>query len=373
MAAVRDLYDILGVHRDASDEEIKRAYRRLARELHPDVNGSNEAEERFKEVAGAYEILSDPEKRQRYDAFGATGGPQGSPFADVQDIFDLFFGAGGFGGTRTRGGRSRVQHGEDLRTSVSLGFEEAAFGSRQELVVQRAVVCDRCLGNGAEPGTAPVACRTCGGTGQLQQMRRSIFGTVMTTAPCPTCGGAGKEILDRCERCFGEGRRREPATIPVDVPAGVADGMDLRIAGAGHAGRGGGPAGDLYVSIHVEPSLAFERRGQDLYTVLDVPLTTVVLGGEVLIEALDEPERIRIEPGTESGTIVRLKGKGIPNVNRRGRGDLFVTIHVVTPTHLSKQERALFERFAEMRAQGSSRREPIQGELRRPVDGGGLG
>ncbi|HEY7666914.1 MAG TPA: J domain-containing protein [Actinomycetota bacterium] len=371
MAAVRDLYDILGVGRDASEDEIKRAYRRLARELHPDVNGSTEAEERFKEVAGAYEILSDPEKRQRYDAFGATGGPQGSPFTDVQDIFDLFFGAGGFGGFgggRTRGTRSRVWHGEDLRASVSLGFKEAAFGSHQELRIERAVVCDRCLGNGAEPGTAPVACRTCGGTGQLQQMRRSIFGAVMTSTPCPTCDGTGQEILDRCEACRGEGRRREPATVPLDVPAGVADGMELRIAGAGHAGRGGGPAGDLYVAIHVEPSVAFDRRGQDLFTVLDVPLPTVVLGGEIEIEGLDERERIHVEPGTESGTIVRLKGKGIPNVNRRGRGDLYVTLHVVTPTHLSKEERALFERFADLRGQGSSRRDPIEGELRRPAE-----
>jgi molecular chaperone DnaJ len=371
MATVRDLYDILGVGRDASDDDIKRAYRKLARELHPDVNSSTDAEERFKEVVGAYEILSDPQKRQRYDAFGSAGGPQGSPFTDVQDIFDLFFGAGGFGGFgggRGRGGRPGVHHGEDLRVSVSLGFTEAAFGSHQELSVLRAIVCDRCLGNGAEPGTAPVACRTCGGTGQLQQMRRSIFGTVMTSSPCPTCGGTGQEILDKCEACFGEGRRREPTTIPVDVPAGVADGMELRIAGAGHAGRGGGSAGDLYVAIHVEPSLAFDRRGQDLFTVLDVPLTTVVLGGEVQIEALDQQERIRIEPGTESGTIVRLKGKGIPNVNRRGRGDLFVTIHVVTPTHLSKEERKLFERFAELRGHGSSRREPIEGELRRPAD-----
>jgi len=370
MAAVRDLYDILGVRRDASEEEIKRAYRKLARELHPDVNGSTEAEERFKEIAGAYEILSDPEKRQRYDAFGSAGGPQGAPFTDVQDIFDMFFGAGGFGGFggRSRGPRSRVWHGEDLRTSISLGFGEAAFGSHQDLEVTRAVVCDRCLGNGAEPGTAPVACRTCGGTGQQQQMRRSIFGAVMTSTPCPTCDGTGQEIVDRCEACRGEGRRREAAAIPVDVPAGVADGMELRIAGAGHAGRGGGPAGDLYVAIHVEPSLAFERRGQDLLTVLDVPLTTVVLGGEVEIEGLDERERIRIEPGTESGTIVRLKGKGIPNVNRRGRGDLYVTIHVVTPTHLSKEERGMFERFADLRGEGSSRKEPIRGELRRPAD-----
>jgi molecular chaperone DnaJ len=370
MAAVRDLYDILGVRRDASAEDIKRAYRRLARELHPDVNGSSDAETRFKEVAGAYEILSDPQKRQRYDAFGTTGGPQGSPFTDVQDIFDLFFGGGGgFGAPRTRGGRgSRVRHGEDLRAAVRLGFAQAAFGSHHELHVDRLVVCDRCLGNGAEPGTAPVACRSCGGSGQLQQMRRSIFGAVMTASPCPTCDGTGEEILDRCEACLGQGRRREPTTIPVDVPAGVADGMELRIGGAGHAGRGGGPAGDLYVEMHVEASTAFDRRGQDLYTVLDVPVTLVVLGGEAQIETLEEPERIRIDPGTESGTIVRLRGKGVPNVNRRGRGDLYVTIHVVTPADLSREERGLFERFAELRGESASKREPFPGELRRPAD-----
>jgi molecular chaperone DnaJ len=370
MATVRDLYDILGVSRESSQDDIKRAYRRLARELHPDVNGSPDAEDRFKEIVGAYEILSDPEKRQRYDAFGQSGGPQGYPFADIQDIFDMFFG-GGFGGAgtrRTRGRASRTRHGEDLHVSVSLGFKEAAFGSRQDLEVERLVTCDRCLGNGAEPGTAPVACRTCSGTGQLQQMRRSIFGTVMTSTTCPTCEGTGEEVLDRCEACFGEGRRREVATSSVDVPPGVADGMELRVPGAGHAGRGGGPAGDLYVGIRVEPSIAFDRRGQDLFTVLDLPMSLVVLGGEVEIETLDDVERIRIDPGTESGTVIRLKSGGVPHLNRRGRGDLYVTIHVVTPTELSREERGIFARLAELRGEAASRREPARGELRRPAD-----
>src|SRR5438128_1798827 len=362
MAAVRDLYEILGVHRDASPDDIKRAYRQLARELHPDVSGKADAEERFKEVVGAYEILSDPEKRQRYDAFGRDGGPQGFPFTDVQDIFDMFFG-GGFGqGTRRGGRRSRTQRGEDLHTTVSLAFSEAAFGARPELPLERMVVCNRCLGNGAEPGTAPIACRTCGGSGELQQVRRSIFGTVMTASPCHTCRGSGQEIPDKCEACFGEGRRREPATIAVDIPAGVSDGMEMRVAGAGHAGRADGPAGDLYVGIHVEPSVAFERRGQDLFTVLDVSMTQVTLGAEFEITTLDGTERLRIDPGTESGTVIRLRGEGVPNLNRRGRGDLYVTVHVMTPDDLSREERKLFERIAELRNERTSKHEPASTE-----------
>jgi len=227
MAPVRDLYEVLGVSREASDEEIKKAYRRLAREHHPDVNGDPAAEERFKEVAGAYEILSDPEKRQRYDAFGQTGGPGGGPggFADIQDIFDMFFG-GGFGGGGRRGRRpTRTRRGEDLSTLLTLSFTEAAFGVRQELQLQRLVVCGTCLGNGAQPGTAPVACRTCHGSGELQQMRRSIFGTVMTAHPCGTCQGTGEEIVSPCERCAGRGRVPAHTTVPIDVPAGVTDAM----------------------------------------------------------------------------------------------------------------------------------------------------
>jgi molecular chaperone DnaJ len=366
MAPVRDLYEVLGVTREASADEIKQAYRKLAREHHPDVNGDPASEERFKEVAGAYEILSDPEKRQRYDAFGQAGGSGAQGFADIQDIFDMFFG-GGFatGGTRTRRPRSRARHGEDLGVRVSLTFAEAAFGVRRELEIDRLAVCDTCGGNGAAPGTAPVACRTCRGTGQVQAVRRTIFGTVMTAAPCDTCGGSGQEIPDKCATCLGEGRRRAPATVAVDIPAGVSDGMELRVTGSGHAGVAGGPDGDLYVSISVEPSLAFERRGQDLFTVLDLTMTQAALGVQLDIEGLDATERVAVEPGTESGTVVRLKGKGVPNLNRRGRGDLYVTLHVVTPHDLSREERTLMERLA------ASRDEPVKkdvaaGELRRP-------
>jgi molecular chaperone DnaJ len=367
MAITRDLYDVLGVTRDASDEDIRRAYRRLARELHPDVNGDPAAEERFKEIAGAYEILSDPERRARYDAFG-TAGPGGQPFGDIQDIFEMFFGQGGFGGfgsQRRRGTRSRARRGEDAGVRIGLAFDDAAFGVRREIELERLVECDRCLGNGAEPGTAPIACRTCGGAGEVQSVRRSVFGTLMTASPCQTCGGTGQEIPDKCARCFGEGRLRAPASVSVDIPAGVSDGMELRVAGSGHAGVAGGPPGDLFVRLDVEPSPAFERRGQDVYTVLDITITQAALGGQIEIAGLDGPELVKLDAGTESGTVVRLRGKGVPNVGRRGRGDLFVTLHVVTPRQLSKDERRLLEQLAELRGEPAAG-ESHRGDLRRP-------
>jgi molecular chaperone DnaJ len=367
MSAARDLYEVLGVPRNASSDDIRRAYRRLARELHPDVNGDPGAEERFKEISGAYEILSDPEKRARYDAFGASGGPAGQPFTDLQDIFDMFFGQGGFGGVGGFGGRRRAprsptRHGEDVAVPVRLEFREAAFGARRDLELERLVTCEVCGGTGAQPGTAPIACRTCGGAGEVQSVRRSVFGTLMTTTACRTCDGTGQEVPDKCERCFGQGRLRERPTVTVDIPAGVADGMELRVAGNGHAGVAGGAPGDLYVRIEVAPSPAFERRGQDVFTVLDVSITQATLGAEVEVEGLDGPERIRIEPGTESGTVLRLRNRGVPNLNRHGRGDLFVTVHVVTPTDLSKEERGLLERLAELRGEEG----PGRGRLRRP-------
>ena len=360
MAATRDLYELLGVNRDASDADIRTAYRKLARELHPDVNDDPAAETRFKEIAGAYEILSDPEKRARYDAFG-DGGAQ--PFADIGDIFEMFFGQGGFG-SRRRGPRSRMRRGEDVGVALRLSFQEAAFGVRRELDFERLAVCERCLGNGAEPGTTPIACRTCGGTGEVQSVRRSVFGTLMTTAPCRTCEGTGQENPDPCEACMGQGRVRRPSSVTVEIPAGVSHGMELRVGGNGHAGVAGGQAGDLYVRLEVEPSAAFERRGQDLHTVLDVSITQAALGAQIQIVALDGPETVKIEAGTASGTIVRLRGKGVPNLNRRGRGDLYVTIHVVTPHALSREERSLLERLSELR--GEPRDGTASGELRRP-------
>jgi molecular chaperone DnaJ len=370
MATVGDLYEILGVRRDASQDEIRTAYRALARQHHPDVNGEPAADQRFKEISGAYEILSDPEKRRRYDTFGAAGGPGGSPFGDIQDIFDMFFGAGGFGGAggsrRSRGPRSPVRAGENLGTQILLTFTEAVFGARREIELERLVACDRCMGNGAEPGTAPSSCRTCGGTGETQEVRRSIFGTIMTASPCRTCGGTGVEILDPCTTCRGSGRVTAPDTVTVDIPAGVDDGLELRVSGAGNAGLVGGPSGDLYVGIRVEPSLAFERRGQDLFAMLDVTLTQAALGADVSFETLDGTEHVRIEPGTESGELIRLRGKGVPHLNRRGRGDLYVTVHVKVPKDLRREERKLLEQLADARGERSSKKDPATVELRRP-------
>ncbi len=362
-SSARDLYEVLGVARDASPDDIRRAYRKLAREHHPDVNEDAEAEERFKEIAGAYEILSDPQKRQQYDTFGQTGGPQGQGFTDIQDIFDLFFGAG-FGGRR--GPRSRSRRGEDLGVRVSLSFRDAMFGVQRELEVERLVVCQTCMGNGAQPGTAPVSCRTCGGTGEQQTMRRSVFGTVMTSVPCGTCDGTGQEIPDKCATCRGQGRVRAKETVKVDIPAGVSDGMELRVSGNGHAGSNGGPAGDLYVGLGVEETIAFDRRGQDLWTVLDISMTQAALGADIVIETMDGEERVRVEPGTDSGTVVRIKAKGVPHVNRRGRGDLYVTLHVTTLKSPSRDERRLLEQLADLRSERRTKAEPSRGELRRP-------
>jgi molecular chaperone DnaJ len=363
-----DLYQILGVPHDADAEDIRRAYRRLARELHPDVNGDPGAEERFKEITGAYEILSDPQKRARYDALG-TASPQGFPGApDLQDIFEMFFGQGfgGFGGRRRGPRRTRAARGEDLGARVDLALEEAAFGISRTLDLERLVTCDRCLGVGAEPGTTPAACGACGGSGEVQQTRRSVFGTIMTSATCGTCAGTGQVIPDPCESCAGQGRKRDSASLQVDIPAGVSDGMDLRVPEAGHAGFAGGPPGDLFVSIHVEPSQLFERRGQDLHSILEVPFTQVALGAELLVTTLDGDERVRIEPGTPPGSVIRLRGKGVPNLQRRGRGDLYVTIQVSVPSDPSKEERQLLERLAEVRDEQTSKREPARGTLRRP-------
>ena len=369
MAPVRDLYEILGVSRGATDDDIRKAYRRLAREHHPDVNGDPAAEARFKEVAGAYEILSDPDKRARYDTFGTANGPSSAGFTDISDIFEMFFGQGGFGGgvgggSRRRGSGGRARRGEDLAVRMRLAFRDAVFGMRRDVEMERLVVCGTCLGNGATPGTAPVACRTCGGTGEVQSARRSVFGTLMTSAPCPTCEGTGQEIPDKCEVCAGRGRLRETSSVTLEIPAGVSDGMELRVAGAGHAGVAGGPAGDLFVRLEVEAPADFERRNQDLYAVLDITITQASLGAEIVVQGLDGPEDVRVDPGTPSGTVVRLKGKGIPNLQRRGRGDLYVTLHVVTPSELSREEKKLLERLAELR--GEPRRGPLDGTLRRP-------
>ena len=366
MAQIRDLYEILGLGRDATGEDIKKAYRTLAREYHPDVNPDPAAEARFKEVSAAYEILSDPQKRQQYDLYGSGRGGMEFPFGDVSEIFEAFFGQGTFGSRRGATRRSRTQHGEDVFATVELEFREAVFGLRNAVTVARLEPCDRCEGSGAEPGTSPERCRSCKGTGQVQDVRRSVFGTVMTAHPCAACQGTGEEITSACERCEGRGRIASEVTVPVDIPPGVSDGLDLRITGAGHAGRSGGPRGDLYLTLAVHEDPVFERRGADVFAVLDVPMVQAALGAEVEVETLDGPKGVKIEPGTQSGTTIQLRDGGVPNLGRRGRGDLFLTFQVRTPEAGSKDERRLLEELAEFRGELAGKRASVRATLRRP-------
>jgi molecular chaperone DnaJ len=366
MAGIRDLYQILGVSNDASAEDIKKAYRQLARELHPDVSADPSTEVRFKEVTAAYEILSDPAKRQQYDRYGGSGGGGEMPFGDVADLFEAFFGGGGFGTRRRPARRTRTRRGDDIFAAASLTFHEAAFGAHRELQVERMRTCERCTGTGAAPGSVPTRCRTCGGSGQMQDVRRSIFGTVMTAHPCIACEGTGEEIVDRCSDCGGDGRVPRSDVVTVEVPPGVSDGLELRVQSAGHAGRAGGSPGDLYLSLQVSDDPIFERRGQDVFAVLEVPMVQASLGAQLDVETLDGVERVELDPGTESGTVVRLRGQGVPNLGRRGRGDLFLTIQVQTPKDLNKVERELLEELAKLRGEAAGKRAVVRAALRRP-------
>ncbi len=369
-----DLYALLGVRRDAAQEEIKRAYRKLAREHHPDVSDDAGSEDRFKEVTAAYEILSDPAKRRQYDTFGSGSGPLGGQqFGDISDIFDFFFGgASPFSGGRGARGRrpSRTQPGEAVAVDLSMSFEEAIFGTRTDVSVEAYETCETCGGIGCAPGTFPSACRACGGRGEVQAVQQSIFGSVMTMRLCATCEGTGEEIVAGCETCRGEGRIPTMRVVTVEVPAGVAEGMELRVTGAGHVGRAGGASGDLYVRLRVRPHAVFARRGQDLFAVLEVPMTQAALGAELEIQTLDGTERVKLDRGLESGAVIRLKGKGAQHIERRGRGDLFLTVHVSTPDPGGKEERKLLERLAEFRGEVATRGEPATGALRRPDEAG---
>lgn len=365
MADTRDLYQVLGVRRDASEQDIKKAFRRLARENHPDVNNDPEAERRFKEITLAYETLSDPAKRQRYDMFGGEGLSRDmfSFLGDMDEIFEAFFG-GPFGRTRGRSRyATRTRRGADLHVVLDLTFEEAAFGTRKDVEVQRLTRCERCGGNGAEPGTSPSRCARCDGRGEISDVRQSVFGTVMTSRACDICGGTGEVIASPCKECRGDGRVRTNQEVGVEIPAGVSDGMDLRIEGRGEEGPNGGAPGDLYMTLRVAPHPIFERRGSDLSAVLELPVTQALLGVEVEVATLDGSETLRLPPGTRSGTVLRLRGQGVPNLGRRGRGDLYVEVDLVVPTEMSKKERALVEELADLRDERPARK-PAQGRLR---------
>jgi len=354
----RDYYEVLGVSRSASDDEIKKAYRKLAKKYHPDLNpGDAEAEKNFKEVNEAYEVLSDSNKKARYDQFGHAGvDPNygaggygggfdgGFDFGDLGDIFGSFFG-GGFGGGRAQ--RNGPQRGESIRVGLTISFEEAAFGCEKEVQVDRVEACDTCRGSGAAAGTSPETCSNCGGSGQVQQRRQTPMGVFATTGPCPKCGGKGRIIKNPCTKCGGSGQLRQRKTIKVSVPAGIDNGQIISLRGQGNAGRNGGPAGDLQIVVTVRPHQLFRREGTDVYCDAPITFTQAVLGGEMEIPTIDGKVKYDIPEGTQAGTTFRLRGKGIPNVNGRGRGDQYVTVYIETPRNLNREQKEALRKFSE--------------------------
>ena len=353
----RDYYEVLGVQKGATDAEIKKAYRKMAKENHPDLHpGDKDAEARFKEINEAYEVLSDSEKKARYDQFGFAGvdpsyggggyggGFDGSfDFGDLGDIFGSFFG-GGFGG----GGRARSgpQRGESLRTRLTITFEEAAFGCEKEVSIDRVEQCETCKGTGAAPGTSPETCPACGGSGQVQQRRQTPMGVFATTGPCPRCGGTGKIIASPCKDCGGSGQVRRRKTLKVTIPAGIDNGQIISLRGQGSAGKNGGPAGDLQIVITVQPHQLFRRDGADVYCNAPITFTQAVLGGEMEIPTIDGKVKYDIPEGTQTGSTFRLRGKGIPNVNGRGRGDQYVTVYIETPRNLNREQKEALKKFS---------------------------
>ncbi|QAY74136.1 molecular chaperone DnaJ [Agromyces protaetiae] len=337
-----DHYEVLGVSREATPDEIKKAYRRLARELHPDVNPGAEASERFKEVTHAYDVLSDPKQRQQYDLGGQGGFGGAGGFGGFGDIFETFFGAG----QQSRGPRSRRERGQDALIRVEVGLDEVVFGTHRDLEVDTAIVCETCHGSCCQPGTSPVTCDMCHGTGQIQRAVRSLLGNVMTSSPCGTCRGYGSIIATPCVTCQGQGRVRARRTVPVDIPAGVDTGLRLQMPGSGEAGPAGGPNGDLYLEIKVKNHDVFSRNGDDLLCTLEVAMTDAILGTTATIPALDGDVEIDLKAGVQAGEVITVKDRGITHLRGSGRGDLKVGVHVVTPTKLSGKERQLIEQFA---------------------------
>jgi len=342
----RDYYELLGVPRDASESEIKKAFRRLARELHPDVSDVPGAQERFREVVEAYEVLSKSETRELYDRYGHAGLRSGGfqpghfDFGSLSDLFSAFFGDDILMGAR--GGAAR---GADLAATVSVELVEAARGVTRDVPFQVAATCTRCGGDGAEPGTRISTCPTCGGAGRLQHVTRSVFGEFVRTQTCPACAGSGRRIESPCSECRGGGRVVEERTLEVEIPPGIHDGQRIRISGEGHAGALGGRAGDVYVEVRVEPDERFVREGDDIYTTVAVTFTQAALGATVSIPTLDGDEPLELAAGTQPGQIVVLRGRGMPSLQGRRRGDQRVLVHVLVPRQLTDEQRRLLEEF----------------------------
>lgn len=354
-----DYYEILGVSRDAGKEDIKRAYRRLARKYHPDVNKEPGAEERFKEINRAYEILSEPETRNRYDRFGeagVSGGPAGfdpdnmSGFADIfESIFSGFGGMGGQGAARRRTGPIR---GEDLRLDFKLKFREAVFGGEKEIRIRHLETCQTCKGSGARPGTGSRTCTTCNGTGQVRRATRTPFGTFAQVSACPTCDGAGEVIEEKCDVCGGSGRKQETKKLKITIPAGVDNGMKLRVAREGDAGLKGGPPGDLFVYLTVENDAEFQREGNDIKSDITISYIQAILGCTIKVNTLEGQEDLTIPAGTQQNTVLILENKGVPKLgNPVSRGDHRITVKISIPTSVKGEERELLEKLAKVRGE----------------------
>lgn len=340
-----DHYEVLGVARDASQDEIKKAYRRLARQLHPDVNPGDEAAEKFKLVTHAYDVLSDQESRRRYDTGGDQNGGFGGGFGGFGDIFETFFGAGGGGGRSARP-RSRRERGQDALVRVTLDLGDVVFGAHRDIEVDTAVLCETCQGSCCQPGTSPVTCDICGGSGHVQRQVRSLLGNVITTQPCGTCEGYGTTIPYPCGSCAGQGRVRSRRTVSLDIPSGVETGLRLQLPGSGEVGMAGGPNGDLYVEVTVADHPVYSRDGDDLLATLEVSMPDAILGAETTIEGLDGPVELEIRPGVQSGDVLTIRDRGITPLRGTQRGDLRVGVQVVTPTKLDSAQRRLIEDFA---------------------------
>jgi molecular chaperone DnaJ len=350
----RDYYEALGVSAEASADEIKAAFRTLAREHHPDATGGDqESEHRYKEISEAYAVLSDPAKRQQYDnarmGVGSWSSPWGSPFANtIEDIFETFFGGGGRTQTRER---TRARQGESIEVELAMTLEEVVFGAKKTLSFERYEPCEHCEGQGAEPGTQAERCETCQGMGQVQQTRRTVLGNLVTAHPCRPCRATGWVVATPCVECAGEGRVAKDVDVEIDVPGGVDDGDRMRLDGQGEAGAAGGGRGDLYVRFRVLPDDRFERMGDDLLSWVEIPMTVAALGGDVSVATLDGDEKIDVPAGTQSTAVFRLKGLGAARRSGRGRGDLIVRAHVVVPTKLSKKQKELMRSLAAQRGE----------------------
>jgi molecular chaperone DnaJ len=350
--AQRDYYEVLGVPKDASQDDLKQAFRRLARQYHPDVNKATDAEERFKEINEAFAVLSDEEKRAAYDRYGHAGvkGAGGAPdfsvdFGNFSDIFEEFFGMGGFGRSTQRS-RNAPRRGADLQYKVTLTFQEAIFGVEKEVEITREEPCKTCHGTGAEPGTSPQRCATCGGSGEVRQVRQTLLGSMVQVTTCPTCNGRGETIGSLCHTCSGRGMERVTRKKIVSIPPGVDNGNQIRLAGEGQPGGNGGPSGNLFLIIEVQPHQYFRRHGNDIMLDLNINVAQAALGADVEIPTVDGPEKLKIPAGSQPGKVMRVRNKGVPFLRGGGRGDQLVVLNVDIPKHLNAEQRQIFDQLA---------------------------